>query len=278
MRGRNFLPQDDGSGAIVALVNREFVRRFLGSRDPIGATVKFHRGPGDKDADMPFLQPMTVVGVVENELQGGDLGAPFEPLVYLNYRQMPRGSMFVQIFSMAEEFAIRSQLPQQALDAELRAAIRRTAPGMAEMSMQPMEASIASSLRERRLALRLVSSFGAVALLLAAIGIYGVLSYTVAQRRREIGIRMALGSSRSGATKLVVRQAGMMVLLGVAIGCAAAWPAGRAVRSFLFGVGALDPWAFGVTAGVLLVVSVIAAMAPAWRAARVNPMEVLRAE
>jgi ABC-type antimicrobial peptide transport system permease subunit len=146
------------------------------------------------------------------------------------------------------------------------------------MSMQPMEASIASSLRERRLALRLVSSFGAVALLLAAIGIYGVLSYTVAQRRREIGIRMALGSSRSGATKLVVRQAGMMVLLGVAIGCAAAWPAGRAVRSFLFGVGALDPWAFGVTAGVLLVVSVIAAMAPAWRAARVNPMEVLRAE
>jgi putative ABC transport system permease protein len=278
MRGRNFLPQDDGSGAIVALVNREFVRRFLGGRDPIGATVKFHRGPGDKDADMPFLQPMTVVGVVENELQGGDLGAPFEPLVYLNYRQMPRGSMFVQIFSMAEEFAIRSQLPQQALDAELRAAIRRTAPGMAEMSMQPMQESIASSLRERRLALRLVSSFGAVALLLAAIGIYGVLSYTVAQRRREIGIRMALGSSRSGATKLVVRQAGMMVLLGVAIGCAAAWPAGRAVRSFLFGVGALDPWAFSVTAGVLLVVSVIAAMAPAWRAARVNPMEVLRAE
>jgi predicted permease len=278
IRGRDFLPRDDGSGAIVALVNQEFVGRFFGNRDPIGATVKFSRGPHDTDADMPFLQPMNVVGVVQNEMQGGDLGAPFEPMVYLDYRQLPNGSMFVQLFNLTSEFAVRSRLPQQALDAELRGALQRTAPGMAEMSMTSMEESIASSLSERRLTLRLVSSFGAVALLLAAIGIYGVLSYTVMQRRKEIGIRMALGSSRSGATKLVVRQAGMMVLLGVAIGFAAAWPAGRALRSFLFGVGALDPWAFSVTAGVLLVVGMIAAMAPAWRAARVNPMEVLRAE
>ena len=278
IRGRGFLPLDDGSGATVALVNREFGRRFLGNRDPVGATVKFHRGPHDTDADLPFLQPMNVVGVVENEIQGGDLGAPFEPMVYLDYRQLPKGSMFVQLFNLTSEFAIRSRLPQATLNAELRAAIRRTAPGMAEMSIQPMEESIASSLNQRRLALRLVSSFGAVALLLAAIGIYGVLSYSVTQRRREIGIRMALGSSRRGATKLVVQQAGMMVLLGLAIGCAAAWPAGRAVRSFLFGVGALDPWVAGATAAMLLLVSVIAAMAPAWRAARVNPMEVLRAE
>jgi putative ABC transport system permease protein len=278
LRGRAFLPQDDGSAAMVALVNHAFVQKFLAGRDPIGVNLKAHRGAHETDADLPFPQAMTVVGVVENELQGGDLGAPFQPMVYLDYRQLPEGAVPNQIYRLASEFGVRSNLPQSTLDAELRAAIRRTAPGMAEMSMQSMEESIGSSLRERRLALRLVSSFGAVALLLAAIGIYGVLSYTVTQRRREIGIRMALGSSRSGATKLVVRQAGMMVLLGLAIGCAAAWPVGRAVHSFLFGVGALDPWAFSATAAMLLLVSVIAATAPAWRAARVNPMEVLRSE
>jgi putative ABC transport system permease protein len=278
LRGREFLPADDGSAAMVALVNRAFVQKFLAGRDPIDVTLRNHRGPHDTDADLPFVQPMTIVGVVENELQGGDLGAPFQSMVYLDYRQLPKGSMFNQVFSLAMEFAVRSNLPQGTLDTELRAAIRRTAPGLAEMSMQSMEESIGSSLSERRLALRLVSSFGAVALILAAIGIYGVLSYTVAQRRKEIGIRMALGSSRSGATKLVMSHAGTLVLLGIAVGCIAAWPAGHAVRSFLFGVGTVDPWAFSATAAVLLLVSAIAAIAPAWRAARVDPMEVLRTE
>lgn len=117
-----------------------------------------------------------------------------------------------------------------------------------------------------------------MALALAAIGIYGVLAYSVAQRRKEIGIRMALGSSRAGVTRLVVRQAGAMVLWGLVLGVAGAWPAGRAVKSFLFGVKALDAWTLGAAAAVLLLVCAVAATVPAWRAAQVDPMEALRTE
>jgi ABC-type antimicrobial peptide transport system permease subunit len=141
-----------------------------------------------------------------------------------------------------------------------------------------MEEGIARSLNERRLALRLVSGFGVDALILAAIGIYGVLAYSVAQRRKEIGIRMALGSSRANTVLLVARQAGIMVFCGLLLGGAGAWPVGRGLRSFLFGVDALDPWTLGIAASVLSLVSAAAAVIPAWRASQVDPIEALRAE
>jgi putative ABC transport system permease protein len=278
IQGRGFLPQDDASGAPVALVNSAFVKKYLAARDPMGAIVKFHREPGDKDTDEWFIHGLTVVGVVADELQGGDLGAPFQPMVYVDYLQLPKGSMLSPVFSFVSEFAVRSPLPQATLDKELRAAIKQVAPDMTEMSLQPMEEAIANSLNQRRLALRLVTGFGAVALLLAAIGIYGVLAYSVAQRRREIGIRMALGSSRAGVIRMVARQAGLMVLSGLVLGAVGAWPAGRAVKSFLFGVKALDPWTLVVAATILLLVCAIAAIVPAWRAAQVDPMEALRTE
>ena len=278
LRGRAFLPQDDGSAAITAVVNEAFVKQYLAGRDPLGASVKFYRNPGETAADVPFTRPMTVVGVVENELQGGDLGAPYQPMVYLDYRQLPKGSLLAGVFSLVSEFAVRSHLPQSTLDQELRSAIKQVAPDMTEMFLRPMEEGIEQSLSDRRLALRLVAGFGGVALVLAAVGIYGVLAYSVAQRRKEIGIRMALGASRAGVTRLVVRQTGEMVLWGLALGTAAAWPAGRAVQSFLFGVKALDPWTLGAAAAMLLLVCAVAAMVPAWRAARVDPMEALRTE
>jgi len=278
MQGREFLPQDDGSSALVAIVNDAFVKQYLPGRDPIGASVKFHREPGDKDSDMPLTRALTVVGVVENELQGGDLGAPYRPIVYMDYAQLPKGSPFAQAFSFVSEFAVRSTLPQPVIEKELRAAMKQVAPDMTEMSMRPMEDGIARSLSERRLALKLVTGFGVDALILAAIGIYGVLAYSVAQRRKEIGIRMALGSSRTSTILLVARQTGLMVLCGLLLGAAGTWPVGHGLRSFLVGVSALDPWALGAAAGALLFVSAIAATVPAWRAARVDPIEALRAE
>ena len=199
-------------------------------------------------------------------------------MVYLDYRQLPKASGFISVFSLATEFAIRSTLPETTLAPEIRQAVRQAAPDMAEMSLQPMEAGIAQSLSHRRLALRLVAGFGGVELLLAAVGIYGVLAYSVTQRRREIGIRMALGSSRTAATRLVVHQAGTMVAAGSLLGIAAAWPAGRAVQSFLFGVQPLDPWTLVTSALILLLVCSLAATIPAWRAAQVDPMEALRTE
>lgn len=278
IQGRGFLPHDDASGTAIALVNQSFVKKYLTGRNPMGAIVKFHREPNDKDSETWFLQGLTVVGVVEDELQGGDLDAPFQPMVYVDYLQLPKTSMLGQVFSFASEFAVRSTLPQATLDKELRAAIKQVAPDMTEMSLQPMEEAIANSLNQRRLALRLVTGFGAVALLLAAIGIYGVLAYSVAQRRREIGIRMALGSSRAGVIRMVAWQAGLMVLGGLVLGAVGAWPAGRAVKSFLFGVKAFDAWTLLAAAAILLLVCAIAAIVPAWRAAQVDPMEALRTE
>lgn len=278
LKGRGFARADESSGAMVALVNEAFVKKFLGSREPLGLTIGFHRDGGDTDTDPLFSRPMTIVGVVQDELQGGDLGAPYEPMVYLDYLAVPKSSMLSLVFRMSGQYAVRSALPEATVAAELRSVVKQDAPTMVEMSLKPMEEDISQSLGQRRLALRLVSGFGLVALILSAVGIYGVLAYSVAVRRREIGIRMALGSTRQRAAGLVASQAGKMVLLGLVPGIAGAWAAGHAVRSFLFGVKALDAETLIAAGAVLLLVLSAAAFIPAIRAAQVDPAETLRTE
>jgi ABC-type antimicrobial peptide transport system permease subunit len=179
---------------------------------------------------------------------------------------------------MSAQYAVRSALPESTVAAELRTAVKQDAPMMVEMSLKPMEEAVAESLGQRRLAFRLVAGFGIVALILSAVGIYGVLGYSVALRRREIGIRMALGSTRAAAAGLVALQAGKMVLLGLVPGIAGAWAAGHAVRSFLYGVRALDAETLVAAGAVLLLASASAALFPAIRAAQVDPVETLRTE
>jgi predicted permease len=278
LEGRGFVQGDESNGTIVALVNEAFVKMFLPGRKPIGTTIRFHRDPGDKDADLPFVEPMTIAGVIQNEVQGGDLGAPYEPMVYLDYLALPKTSFLSAVFSMSAQYAVRSNLPEPNLAAALRNVIKQDAPTMVEMSLGPMDEQISESLGQRRLALQLVGGFGLIALILAAVGIYGVLTYSVAVRRREIGIRMALGSSRRGAAGLVANQMGKMFLLGLLPGIAGAWAAGRAVQSFLFGVKALDAMTLAAAAAMLLLVSSAAAFLPALRAAQVDPVETLRSE
>jgi ABC-type antimicrobial peptide transport system permease subunit len=169
-------------------------------------------------------------------------------------------------------------LPEATVAAELRSAVRQDAPTMVEMGLGSMEEEISQSLAQRRLALRLLAGFGIIALILSGVGIYGVLAYSVAIRRREIGIRMALGSTRLRAAGLVTRQAGMMVLLGLIPGMVGAWAAGYAVRSFLFGVKVLDPEALVGAGALLLLVLSTATFIPAMRAAQVDPVETLRTE
>jgi ABC-type antimicrobial peptide transport system permease subunit len=221
---------------------------------------------------------MTVVGVVQNEIQGGDLGAPYQPMVYIDYLALPKTSFLSAVFSMSAQYAMRSALPEATVAAELRSVVKQDAPTMVEMSLGSMEEDISKSLGQRRLAFRLVAGIGMVALILSAVGIYGVLAYSVALRRREIGIRIALGSTRQRAAGLVVRQAGKMVLLGLVPGIAGAWVAGYAVRSFLYGVKALDAEALVGAGAVLLLVSSTATFVPAIRATQVDPVEILRTE
>jgi len=282
LQGRSFTPPDETSAAVVVLVNQAFKKKYLDTqqpaRPPLGATLKFHRNPGDTDADMPLLQSMTVVGVVEDEMQGTDLSALAPPMVYIDYLQLPENSMLAGVFTMDAQYAIRSKLPTTTVASEVRTALKEEAPGMTEMSLRPMTESISESLSQRRLTLRLVSGFGLIALALSAIGVYGVLAYSVALRRREIGIRMALGSSRPKVAELVLRRAGTMVLLGLIPGVAGAWAAGHAISSFLYGVKPLDPETLASVAALLILVSIAAASLPTLRAAQVNPVETLRAE
>jgi len=278
LQGRGFVQSDESAGGVVVLVNEAFVKKYLAEREAMGTQLHFHRGEGETDADLPIVMAMTVVGVVENEVQGGNLGAPYQPMVYVNNLQLPKGSLFEQLFNMAAQYAVRSNLSQDALAAEIRAVLRREAPGMAEMSLKPMQEGIEKSLGQRRLAMRLVGGFGIAALILSAVGIYGVLAYSVARRRREIGIRIALGSTRARAAGLVMQQAGEMVALGLLPGVAAAWGAGHALRSYLYGVKSLDPMTLALAGVVLLAIAAISASVPALRAAQVDTMEALRAE
>lgn len=278
LRGRGFVSTDDGSAAMVALVNQAFVQKYLPHSEPIGASIKFHRNPGETDADLPFTKPLTIVGVIENELQGGNLGAPYEPMVYIDFLQLPKQSLLMEVLNIGSQFAVRSTLPQATIERELRAAVKRNAPEMVEMHLQSMEQGISQSLGERRLALRIVSGFAASALILSAIGIYGVLAYSVVLRRKEIGIRLALGSSRRGVVRLITRQAGIMLMCGLIFGALGAWAAGIAVKSFLFGITTIDMWTFCTVTGLLLIVGAIAASVPALQAAQVDPLIALRAE
>ena len=164
------------------------------------------------------------LGVVQNEVEGGELGTAYQPMVYIDYLALPKTSFLSAVFSMSAQYAVRSALPEAAVVTELRSVMKQDAPTIVEMSLGSMEEGISKSLGQRRLALRLVAGFGMVALLLSAVGIYGVLAHSVALRRREIGIRMAPGSTRQGAAGLVVRQAWKMVLLGLVPGIPARGP------------------------------------------------------
>jgi predicted permease len=277
LRGRGFLQRDEASAAMVVLVNEAFQKKYLGGFEPIGASIHLHRDAKESNADLPLKGSMTIVGVVENEVQGQDLDSPYQPMVYLDLMQLPKDSPWNAPLSLGQ-YAVRSALAPTVLAAELRSVVKRDGPTMAEMSLQPMSDGITESLGQRQLALHLVAGFGIIAVVLSAIGIYGVQAHAVAVRKREIGIRVALGSSRGSIAYNVVSQAGIMVLFGLIPGSVGAWAAGHAIQSFLYGVKVLDSATFVAVGIVLLLVAVAAASLPALRAAQIDPVEALRAD
>ena len=278
IEGRGFVPTDNPGAQVVGLVNEAFTRRYLPGRWATSQFVEFAADIKDGTDNRLIKTPIAIVGLLPDQ-PDSLLGEQATPELFLSYDQFPEASRLAHFtFGIAPQFAVRSSLPQATLERELRAAIKDAAPDMAEMSIGSLDGNIAVTLTQKKLALRLAGGFGLLALVLAAVGIYGVLSSSVAQRTREIGIRMALGSTRQGAMLLVLKQAAVMVALGLAAGLACAWPAGSAVRSFLFGVTPLDPLTLLAATLALLAVCACAAAIPAWRATQVNPVEALRSE
>jgi predicted permease len=256
LRGRLPGAEDRTDAPPVAVVNEAAVRRFFPRQDPIGQRVSL------------WGADRTVVGVVENErFHGARESAP--PALYLPLAQAPTGGGSVLLRVRGDPMALANPV---------RAAVRELDPGLAVFGVEPLERTFARSVGQERFTTLLTGLFAALALVLATVGVHGVLSYSVAQRTREIGIRMALGAERDRVVRLVVAQGLAPAAAGMALGVAGAAGLSRLLASLLFGVSATDAAVFGGVVAVLACVTLLASWLPARRASRVDPASALRSE
>jgi putative ABC transport system permease protein len=256
VKGRGITEQDIAGASLVAVVNETFVNRHLHGTDPIGKLLV------DDDARY------TVVGVVKDVLNQTLLQKVY-PEVYYSHRQAAfwNGGL-----------VLRTQSDPMRLTAPVRQAVRATLGEDSVVLFETMEGRLAGSIMPQRFQTALVALFSAVGLALAAIGIYGVISYSVAQRIREFGVRIAVGAQRTDILQLVVRQALWLVAVGLALGLLGAVVLTRVLKTFLFEVEPLDPLTFLCVSAFLAVVALLASYVPARRAARIDPMVALRYE
>jgi putative ABC transport system permease protein len=258
IEGRDFTEQDDKNTMPVMIVNQTFVNRFLGGRSPIGRNV---RGWGEW---------FTVVGLAKdskyNNLTEGHL-----PFYYVPFRQIYRADMGLA-------FYIRTSTGPSDAIATMRREVRNLDPNIVITDAIPLAEHIGETLYAERVAASLLSTLGGLALLLAAVGLYSVMAYSVTQRTHEIGIRMALGADSTHVLKLVVRQGLSLTLIGIGAGLLVALALGRLLASFLYGTSTTDPTTFGVVSVLLACVALLASYIPARRATKVDPMVALRHE
>jgi macrolide transport system ATP-binding/permease protein len=261
LSGRYFNGDQDGLKQRVAIVNQALAKQYFPGEDPVGKQITFG-GPPEKN--------MLVVGVI-NDIQEGQLDAKPRGAIYFPFSQNPHSDFTVLVRTAQDE---QSFLPA------LVAAVRAVDPGMAVYDPSTLGLKIhdAPSTYLHRSSAWLVGGFAAMALLLGVVGLYGVIAYSVGQRRREIGVRMALGAQRSAVYSLVLGEAGRLIAMGVVLGLAGAVGAATVMSKLLFNVQAWDPWTLASVAVVLAVSALLASYFPARRAASMNPTEALRAE
>ncbi len=255
-RGRELSPRDVPGVPLAILVNEALARLYFPNEDPVGR--KTDRG--------------TIVGVV-GDVRQASLNFPAKPEIYYAVAQN-----FAQIRRLGSTLVVRADEPPQRLVGAIRAAIREVSPGQALFRLATMQGVIEESLANPRLYVWLVGLFAVMGTLLAIAGIYGVIAYLVTLRTREFGIRMALGADTGRILGLVMSRGACLTALGLAIGIGGAAALTRVLRGVLYGVAATDSMTFGAVAAVLGGVAVGACLAPARRAARVNPSVALRCE
>jgi putative ABC transport system permease protein len=265
-QGRFLEPGDVASGTQAMVINEELAHQYMKDGKPVVG----RRLTGILNKDDSGLVT-EIVGVVGNVLKDGPDQTP-QPEVYFVARDSQRG-MFTQPYLL-----IRTQGDPLALAPELRRLVREIEPRAALADVDLLTHRVSASVAQPRFAALVLSIFAAVALILAATGLYGVLSYSVSQRRREMGIRAALGSTRAGIVRLVLREGMVLTVAGLAIGLGTALGATRLMASLLFGVTALDALSFATAPLALLGVAAAACLSPARRAAAVDPAEALRSE
>ncbi|HEX6535603.1 MAG TPA: ABC transporter permease [Gemmatimonadaceae bacterium] len=264
--GRAFRPSDDATAPPVALINETMAKRFYPNEDPIGRRI---RPVFAKDW-------FTIVGIVKDVKQGG-VDAKTGTEIYLPYAYAQAAER-VSNFPRAMNVVVRSPLAPSALAGSIRRVVNALDPSLPIVSLRSMDDVFADSMSRPRFLAQLLGIFAGVALALAAIGTYGVLAYTVTERRREIGIRMALGASGRGVLSLVLRQGMVLAGIGVLLGLVGALFVTRLASSLLFGVAPSDPLTLGAVAVFMGVVAFVACAVPARRATRVDPVVALRTE
>lgn len=267
LQGRTFNATDERTDAApVVIINQAFARAYFPNQDPLGKRFKM-----GETAESPYAW-MTVVGVVGN-IKHASLEATDRPEMFRPYAQMTSRENERKL-----TFAIRTAQTPEALLPAVRREIQAMDSEQPLANIATMEHLLAQSVARRRFSLLLLGFFAATALALAAIGIYSVMTYTVAQSTREIGIRMALGAQARDVLRLVLGHGLLLTVLGVVIGLAGAWGLTRLMTTLLFNVSATDGWTYAIVAGILLLVAVAACLLPARRAIKVDPMIALRYE
>jgi putative ABC transport system permease protein len=256
--GRSFDDRDRGSSVPAAIVNAAFAKKYWPGGAPIDKRLRF----GEHD---PWIQ---IVGVVADTRQLG-LNQPPPPLLYVPY------DFFVLPFTTV---AVRTALPHPAVVSLLKAQLAAVDPDLAFADIKPLKTEILSSLASERFFAALIGAFALLALALASVGVSGLISYTVTQRTREIGIRIALGASPRQVLAMILRQGLAPALVGIGAGLAGAVFAMRLLEAFLFGIGTADPVTLAAVALLLLIVAAAATYVPSRRALRVDPVVALRAE
>jgi predicted permease len=256
VRGREFGRFDAPARPLVAVVNEAFVARHLADAEPLGERV------------VVFDRPREIVGVARNERFSGLEAGP-APAVYLPLDQNPLPIVAVLVRSAGNPLDLAPAL---------REAVRGVDPTLAVFELGSAEQALATSLAERRFTLLLLGTFATVALVLAAVGIYGVVSFAVSERTREMGVRIALGAEPRHVFRMVVRQGLGLSLAAIAAGSLLALLLGRVMERLLFGVEPRDPLTFAVVVALLLAAAFAACAVPARRATRVDPTTALRSE
>jgi putative ABC transport system permease protein len=260
LAGRTFQETDSLTAPPVAIVSAEMAKKYWPGESPIGKRLRF-----DENQKEPWF---TVVGLVGDVRQLG-LREQAPALLFLPYQQ------FALPFTSV---AVRSPLPQADVVALLKSQLAAIDPDLPFGDINSLQSEVDGNVDEPRFRAMLIGIFALLALILAAVGVYGLISYTVTQRTREIGIRVALGAAPRQVLGPVVREGLMLAFAGIGLGLLGAFAATRALTAFLFGVGAGDPLTFAGVALLLLVVAGAASYVPSRRALRVDPMVALRAE
>jgi len=273
LRGREFTNGDTGSAPLVMLINQALAKQYFGKENPVGQQIQIGHGVGPEFEEPPRL----IVGVVGNTHDGGLASDPGS-LMIVPDAQVTDGMTKLNAGIVPLRWVVRTHSDPHALIPQITEQLRIASGGFPVAHVRTMEEVVGLSAARQTFNMILLSIFGGIALVLAAIGIYALMAYSVQQRRQEMGIRMALGADRTAIRKLVVWQGMRLALVGLALGIAASFGLTRLISSFLFGVKAWDPAAFIVVPVTLGCVALFAVWLPATRASRLDPVKALRVE